>query len=723
MTECSYVVAQANALLLPNRMGERLVEVPADRPGIVIFLHGVNDPGAAYPTVEKGLCQGLNERLSRIDLRAGQYGVKYAEAKASKAKPGDRDYRTVAAVKYDPDTYLYQRSEDITSKLPTHSMFIPFYWGYRASDNEIAKDKRGNPTRLRSQYQDTAGNRLDANFAKAGGFFVNATSNLPDMYGKGFEKTLKTRGVQMVSPDFTYFGNAPPRRYFVLAAERLAMLVSEIRRLAPDDTITIMGHSQGTMITLLAQAMLAERSQRCLADRSQRCADCLILVDSPYSLLEPEGEEQTSQAKLRTLINIVNAVTTQPHARPALSELQVGAPGYGGRTGHGWTPSQGTRLDAEGKQIVFAERDNRGKVYLYFCPQDTTVALDQVQGIGTYGVPDMVHVAWKRKFYSAERTATLPAMDALKDMRFHQRMWTKLLRGGKPVAVGLPPQHIPLRMEDEARYPGGGVAPATTLSQTPLPQEGRYVNGEALHPPHAPHMEEGEADARQYGSSTSLRGTPTRAGKDAPDDVSVNVALGNPEASLGQYMVTERFSPGELHASELQELTDRFNAQHPDINDQTPGYICNGSREMGYIVQRYATPNEVRAQMTHNPAALVDNSYHSAMLRSIENHRWVTAMDVAIGQAQTLDDPEWRKVLIAFANWRTPFKPSESQPAGQLTFRELANFEKLSPEAKMLAQQTADYYKYGNFPKMVSDAPPVDYVVSKTRAQRAESTE
>ncbi|RBC35966.1 hypothetical protein BRN41_25295, partial [Xanthomonas oryzae pv. oryzae] len=303
----------------------------------------------------------LDERLSRIDLRAGQYGVKYAEAKASKAKPGDRDYRKVAAVKYDPDTYLYQRSEDTTSKLPTHSMFIPFYWGYRASNNEIAKDKGGNPTRLRSQYQDTAGNRLDAHFAKAGGFFANATSNLPDMYGKGFETTLKTRGVQMVSPDFTYFGKAPPRRYFVLAAERLAMLVSEIRRLAPDDTITIMGHSQGTLITLLAQAMLA--------DRRQRCADCLILVDSPYSLLEPKGEEQTTQAKLQTLIKIVNAVTAQPYARPALNELQVGQPGYGGRTGHGWTPSQGTRLDAEGKQIVFAERDNRGKVYLYFCPQ------------------------------------------------------------------------------------------------------------------------------------------------------------------------------------------------------------------------------------------------------------------------------------------------------------------------------------------------------------------
>ncbi|RBL21612.1 hypothetical protein BRN31_24585, partial [Xanthomonas oryzae pv. oryzae] len=618
-------------------------------------------------------------------------------------------------VKYDPDTYLYQRSEDTTSKLPTHSMFIPFYWGYRASDNEIAKDKRGNPTRLRSQYQDTAGNRLDANFAKAGGFFVNATSNLPDMYGKGFETTLKTRGVQMVSPDFTYFGNAPPRRYFVLAAERLAMLVSEIRRLAPDDTITIMGHSQGTLITLLAQAMLA--------DRRQRCADCLILVDSPYSLLEPEGEEQTTQAKLQTLIKIVNAVTTQPYARPALSELQVGQPGYGGRTGHGWTPSQGTRLDAEGKQIVFAERDNRGKVYLYFCPQDTTVALDQVQGIGTYGVPDTVHVAWKRKFYSTERTASLPAMDALKDMRFHQRMWTKLLRGGKPVAVGLPPRHIPLRMEDEARYPGGGVAPATTLSQTPLPQEGRYINGEALQPPHAPQMEDGEADARQYGSSTSLRGTPTRAGKDAPDDVSVDVALGNPKASLNQYRVFERFVDKNFSDPDLQELTQQFNANHPDLNDQTTGYDCENGDDMGYMLWRHATPNEVRAQMAHTPAALTDNSYHSAMLRSTENHRWVTAMDVAIGQAQTLDDPEWRKVLIAFANWRTPFKPSESQLPGQLTLLELANFEKLSPGAQMLAQQTAYYYTTGKFPDVVSKEPPDKYVISRTRAQRAESTE
>ncbi|WP_141696485.1 effector protein Tle3 domain-containing protein, partial [Xanthomonas cerealis] len=86
--------------------------------------------------------------------------------------------------------------------------------------------------------------------------------------------------------------------------------------------------------------------------------------------------------------------------------------------------------------------------------------------------------------------------------------------------------------------------------------------------------------------------------------------------------------------------------------------------------------------------------------------------------------PEWRKLLIAFANWRTPFQRKRRDNADSQTyFSELANFEKLSPGAQILAKQTADYYKYGTFPNMVSNAPPAEYVVSKTRAQRAESNE
>jgi hypothetical protein len=36
------------------------------------------------------------------------------------------------------------------------------------------------------------------------------------------------------------------------------------------------------------------------------------------------------------------------------------------------------------------DRDNRGKVYLYFCPEDMTVALRNVEGIGWQGVPDQL---------------------------------------------------------------------------------------------------------------------------------------------------------------------------------------------------------------------------------------------------------------------------------------------------------------------------------------------
>ena len=37
---------------------------------------------------------------------------------------------------------------------------------------------------------------------------------------------------------------------------------------------------------------------------------------------------------------------------------------------------------------AWQDRDNQAGVYLYFCPEDMTVALGNVQGIGWQGVPD-----------------------------------------------------------------------------------------------------------------------------------------------------------------------------------------------------------------------------------------------------------------------------------------------------------------------------------------------
>ena len=147
-----YVVGRGAAITHSNRAGDRPVQVPRDLPGIVIFIHGVNDPGAAYSFVEEGLCQGLNERLSRNDLRAGSYGAKYqAAARAAASRDAGWDDEFLS----DPDTYLYQRAE---IKGTTNSVFIPFYWGYRAADDEIARVD--NPGDVLSRVADADGNLM-----------------------------------------------------------------------------------------------------------------------------------------------------------------------------------------------------------------------------------------------------------------------------------------------------------------------------------------------------------------------------------------------------------------------------------------------------------------------------------------------------------------------------------------------------------------------------------
>lgn len=699
-----------------NNNQARLVEVPPDRPGIVIFLHGVNDPGATYENVERGVCEGLNWRLNRTDLTAGEYGAAWRDAKqkqAEAAKSGAKLSDDVKAVVYDPDTQLYKRKENEK----TNSVFIPFYWGYRAADGEVAKDRNGNPIKLRSQHQDTKGNRLDANFAKEGGYFDNATNNIPDMYGEGFHLGLKEQAGRQAADRYTYIGESPVRLYFVLAAHRLAMLIRQIREASPaqgtaDETITVIGHSQGTIITLLAQAILAKENVRLV--------DNMIMVDSPYAVWENDDEKQTSQAKLKTLANIVEAVTSARHPKPALTELVCTDknPKHRGRTGSKWSQEQGVRpLGAGGADVKFDERDNRGKVYLYFCTDDTVVALDNIRGVGTYGLPNSVKAVALGSTASAwAKYVELAAMDAFKKapgrFAFYQRLWTKLKRDGKPVPVGLKPQSISARTPSEPRYPGGSGA-AAVLSQHPYrtawsgdPVDGsleRWINGEQIDPPYAPNLFGGE--------TRDKRGNPS--GQLPVDAVGVNVALGNPKASYNWVMVKD--IPSSVLAQAHQQKTQAasadvvkrwYNGQHEDENDQT----SNVSSLDGSNFMRCETPNEVRARLAGKDAT--DNNYHSGILNDAANVRAIAAMDVAIGQAKTLDDPDWRATLIAFANWRTNWE--KVSPNVQ------ACFEKFNDDAKSLARATQQYYFKGIFPaeKYVPRTwPPL--VKSQTHDERA----
>ena len=676
-TKDQNVIGSGAGLTMANRANDRNVQRPRDLPGIVIFSHGVNDPGANYETVEDGLCQGLNERLDRPDMVKGIYGARYKDAAAKKAQGNHK--RQVEEVANDPDTYLYERDGSTA-----HSVFIPFYWGYRASQKEILKDKNNSAVKLRTQYQDIRGNRLDAHFAKAGGMFNNATATLPDMFGKGFKSSFTSRRAIMGMNNYQFSGTSPDRHYQVLAAKRMAMLISEIRAVAPDETITIMAHSQGTMISLLAQAMLH--------DDGKRYADCLILVDSPYSFVEnwwwaagltqPDAPIQTVQARLQTLVNIVSECTKAKHALPPLGELAFKSNKSGGRAGPQWSEASGHRFDMHGKPVTFDERDNRGRVYLYFNPQDSTVNLPNVKGIGTWGIPDTLE--GKEYFWDGNHTRpqsannSYPAMDALKNVNFRQRIWSLPEKSATPILVGAKPQIVNVPSGDK-----------------------RNINGDELKPAFVPKLHGGEAV--------------TGSGKEAPDAVSQDLALGNSSKPL---VWTQMPSSGD---STVDSLKAQFNAGKGPEDQTRDVEFRGGGGGFGFgaaviTAWREETPNEMRARMSQDPATLAkndptsvlsSNSYHSAILRDPWNHRWGTAMDLAIGQAKTLDNKEWQALWTAIADWKTPIE----------TIQALSKFTSMTTDGQKFFPLMCTYYLTGVFPDSVVPSYPPSLVVSETLDQ------
>lgn len=448
------VQGSAKGLVHPNRSMDCNVDIHAALPGTVILIHGVNDVGTFFPAAEEGLCAGLNTRLNRQDLTHARYSV-----------PTKADDEKVAP---DPDDLFFKRKSDSS----THSPVVPFYWGYRPEGKFNGGGKESGDATAHGQQVDQYGNRLDKDRSKGGGPFANATNSLPDMWNSGkwpgYFNFLDTANADPIRPLL----GTPGRMYFVLAAYRLAALVSMIRDFDPKETVSIVAHSQGCLVSLLAQAVLAEKGLRPV--------DTLIMNNPPYSLVddfgyvEPldkkhSGEDaamkphyaeidgvQTLNARLSTLKNIVHKVCDMKQDAPALGEFK-GADCMG-MVGVRWEASK--------------DRDNRGKVYLYFTPEDMTVGLQNIQGIGWQGVPDMaigLKIGTKpeeivdpmgagtyrtgQTVYSAD-SYRVPALGELGE-GFKQRVFTIKKRRpapGKPaeaVKVGMPPYKFVMLLDSE----------------------------------------------------------------------------------------------------------------------------------------------------------------------------------------------------------------------------------------------------------------------------------
>lgn len=350
-------------------------QVPPHLPGIIIFVHGVNSEGEWFDNVEESLISGLNARLGRTDLQANKYD--------------DKDKHRLDELGNSP--------------------VIRFYWGYRAPDGH----EKDYLIPLRDKQEKSVWIKEDEGQWKSpqywgGGPFQNGTNNLPQLWQKwGFKRRAWAGplpvNVQALNTEWDrQLQDAPPREYYAHAANRLANLIDKIRNKYPRDTVTVMSHSQGTMIAMAASLLCKTRAP-----------DAVILMNSPYALQDKATDTMTSgnyrptnRARVKTLVNLIKRIEKDKQLlSPAdLENLRVGATSDKQR----WAPN----ISIPTAQGNVSERDNHGRLYVYFNPHDRVMGSTALQSIGWQGTSNDIVQAYGNVLKQRMLARNLPCGDA-----------------------------------------------------------------------------------------------------------------------------------------------------------------------------------------------------------------------------------------------------------------------------------------------------------------------
>ncbi|KWA78021.1 hypothetical protein WL30_03390 [Burkholderia ubonensis] len=488
---------------------------------------------------------------------------------------------------------------------------IPFHWGYRPVDHEtyrqdqqryLAQLNAGNhnpdlpystyylaQNKSTQQNGDNLGNWLNEAYAKDGGTYPNATTNLVDMWGPGPSGGIYGVGKAAQSDPAAPMHENPHRIYYVHAARRLADLILRIRRhpQAGPDTINIIAHSQGTEISMLANFMVV--------DSGQRPVDCLIMCDTPYGLYPTEaelgmpGKHQSEDARRATLANLTKLM--RDHARP-VSKEQVTAKGVASRAA--WTNPD-------------YARDNFGHVYNYFCPQDTVVALPNIQGMGWQGVDD--------------------AMLQAAGSNFSQRVFSD----GHVVGTG--PETFVLGK-------GSELAGKLTLL---VNGKKRTINGPKLPETYTFHtLKNGPDTGDRLGQH--LAGT-----RLAQEGVQKIMALVDPTSGKEEVLGLDQNAVGYFpqNTAAVNQTLHAVGYPYQVLKAWGTPPLSSDNR---WLIQRYETPAEALARLGQIPA---DWSQHSAITLNTDTIAKCMAYDLAIGLTVAFDDEKLWWELIHQADWRS----------------------------------------------------------------------
>ncbi|WP_029593259.1 effector protein Tle3 domain-containing protein [Franconibacter pulveris] len=592
------------------------VGVPRPMPGIVILVHGVNDVGEAYQNQEKGILAGLGKRLGRTDFYAHEWrDYRITRPGRSPIIPFYWGYKPVTHADYVADQKRYR---DEVGKLKDQA-HLP-YDTYQ-EDNGDKKADLGNDGKGAFKYQnDNFGNALDANFAKGGGTFANATTNIPDMLGPGAGgfgvAAAGFLSLHANSGDFTHpIFNNPHRIYQFFAAQRLADLIIQIRSepTTTKDVINVVAHSQGTIITMLANMLVKQAGYESV--------NCVILNHSPYSLesrvaenIQP-GYQQTDAARQKTFKNFCSLMYTQWKGGGKLDEDEL------------LTLEASCTLRKPSDNPLRADdrygRNNNGKVYNYFCPNDGVVSLGNVQGFGWRGIPQKI-------------------ADGIPNL--FQRVFYQHGEVGK--APDTKPFELPQRKEGDAKY--------SFLPNASYRAHDVVVNGEELPEPFIFKLQ-GQDNHPDNDPKTSDKPYTYYIDPDSPDAyISYSAkasAIKRTDSAMYMLNSYQRISWKPGHVLTPDELkVESLDRGHTVIHGEV-----TGSKDYPVLSITWLKTREELEKEWRNTDP-VSYSQHSSIVMSEFAPSHAMAFDLAIGQCKSFDYKAGKfwEGLLHRADWRDP---------------------------------------------------------------------
>ncbi len=352
---------------------------PAQLPGLVIFVHGVNSTGEWYETAEGAICEGFNQRLG---LKDTEFELKYNIYSCDKNAEKKR----------------HEKRRQLIEN--NRSPVIRFYWGYRAPQGQEGKYRIPLVNINNEDYhQLLKAGATPATIAQKGPFFwgggpfQNGTDQLTSLWSKAGFKSHILGGMLNIE-DMADFDrrltDAPAREYYAHAATRLAKLLDTVREKYPADTVSIISHSQGTMVAMAA-TLLAKAGP-----------DALFVLNSPFSLElktvfdhinYPQAERIPEEGRTAALSSVVEKVARRSDH---LSGLGTGSLCVGQSWDKkSWTPQVTLRTTAAPASVehpaLLPERDNHGRTWIYFCPHDRVMGSNPLLSIGWQGLKNDFH--------------------------------------------------------------------------------------------------------------------------------------------------------------------------------------------------------------------------------------------------------------------------------------------------------------------------------------------